>query len=250
MQPPPLPRRVALLGAGRAGHALADALRAGPAGVSVQGPLPRGAAPQEADIVLLCVPDSQISAAAEALVPGPLVGHVSGACGLQVLAPHEAFSLHPLMTLLGKGSSLQGAHAAVAGSTPRALVSAAQLARAAGMEAFELAAEDRPAYHAAASLASNLLLVLEDAAERLAASAGVPRAALVPLVQASVENWAHLGAERALTGPIARGDEATVDLQRTAVADRAPELIPLFDQLCAGARELAGAPTLAGAPGR
>ena len=58
------------------------------------------------------------------------------------------------------------------------------------MSPFEVADEDRAAYHAAASIASNFLVTLEGAAEQLAASAGVPRAALVPLVRASVENWA------------------------------------------------------------
>ena len=54
---------------------------------------------------------------------------------------------------------------------------------------------------------------------------------LVPLVRATVENWAALGPERALTGPIARGDEETVARQRDAVAERAPELLALFDAL-------------------
>ena len=76
------------------------------------------------------------------------------------------------------------------------------------MRPMRVAPEDRAAYHAAASIASNFLVTLEAAAERLAATAGVDRAALAPLVRAAVETWAELGAERALTGPIARGDEA------------------------------------------
>jgi predicted short-subunit dehydrogenase-like oxidoreductase (DUF2520 family) len=61
-------------------------------------------------------------------------------------------------------------------------------------------------------------------------------------VRATVENWAALGPERALTGPDRRGDEATVDRQRAAVADRAPDLLPLFDALADRTRALAGAP--------
>ena len=61
----------------------------------------------------------------------------------------------------------------------------------------------------------------------------------VPLVRATVENWAALGPERALTGPVARGDEATVARQRDAVAERVPELVPLFDALVEATRELA-----------
>jgi predicted short-subunit dehydrogenase-like oxidoreductase (DUF2520 family) len=61
----------------------------------------------------------------------------------------------------------------------------------------------------------------------------------VPLVRATVENWAALGPERALTGPVARGDEATVARQRAAVAERAPDLLAMFDELVAGTRSLA-----------
>ena len=104
-----------------------------------------------------------------------------------------------------------------------------------------VAPEDRAAYHAAASIASNFVVTLEAAAERLAATAGVDRAALAPLVRAAVETWAELGPERALTGPIARGDEGTVARQREAVLARTPELAPLFDALVDATRALARA---------
>ena len=99
------------------------------------------------------------------------------------------------------------------------------------MRSTRVADEDRAAYHAAASIASNFLVTLEGAAERLAATAGVDRALLAPLVRAAVENWAARGAEDALTGPIARGDEETVARQRAAVAERTPDLLPLFDAM-------------------
>ena len=65
------------------------------------------------------------------------------------------------------------------------------------------------------------------------------RAALAPLVRAAVETWAELGPERALTGPIARGDGATVARQREALLERAPDLLPLFDALADATRILA-----------
>lgn len=254
---PPLARlRCAVVGDGRLGRLLTRALRE--AGLAVEGPLGRGATAAGADVVLLCVPDGEIAAAAAALAgggeaaadraqahgSGPLVGHCAGALGLDVLVPHEAFSLHPLMTVPADGTggtaSLVGVSAAVAGSTPRAREVAAQLARRVGLVPFEVADGDRAAYHAAASIASNFLVTLEAAAERLAASAGVERGALVPLVRASVENWAALGGEQALTGPLVRGDEATVSRQRDAIADRAPDLLPLFDVLADATRALAG----------
>ena len=234
------PRRIAVVGRGRLGTAIAAALDA--AGLTVDGPLGRGAAPHDADAVLLCVPDHEIAAAAGLVPLGPLVGHCSGATGLDVLDPHEAFSLHPLMTVTGPDAPFAGAGAAIAATTPRALEAATALAAALGMRAVEIADADRAAYHAAASLASNFLVTLEAAAERLATTAGADRALLVPLVRATVENWAALGPARALTGPLVRGDESTVARQRAAVAERAPELLPMWDALVEATRDLAAVP--------
>jgi predicted short-subunit dehydrogenase-like oxidoreductase (DUF2520 family) len=236
--------RVAIVGNGRLGNALANALRA--AGVQVNGPLNRGEAPGEADAVLLCVPDGEIGAAAGAVPAGLAVGHCSGATGLDVLAGHDAFSLHPLMTVTADAAAttFAGAGAAVAGSTPAMLELARGLARRLGMRPIEIAPGDRTAYHAAASIASNFLVTLEAAAERLAATVGMEREDLVPLIGATVENWSRLGGERALTGPVARGDERTVAAQRQAIAERAPDLLALFDTMVDATRALATAGAL------
>jgi predicted short-subunit dehydrogenase-like oxidoreductase (DUF2520 family) len=226
-----------IVGCGRLGTALAAALRA--AGLKVEGPLGHGARCAGASLVLLCVPDAQIAQAAALIEPGALVGHCSGATGLDVLAPHEALSLHPLMTVTSEGASFAGAGCAIAGTTDRALAAARSLALALRMRPAVVTDEDRAAYHAAASIASNFLVTLEAAAEQLAATAGVERAALAALVRATVENWATQGPERALTGPIARGDDVTVARQRAAVTERAPELLDLFDALAAATRALA-----------
>ncbi len=243
---PRIPDRVAIVGAGRMGRALAAALAA--AGQPVEGPLRRGEpVPFEAGAVLLCVPDAEIARAAAALAvaPGRLVGHFSAATTLAALGAHEAFSLHPLMTVTAEGAGFDGATAAVAGATPRALALAEALAAALGMRPVRVADADRAAYHAAASIASNFLVTLEGVAERLARSAGLDREPLVALVQASVANWARLGAERALTGPVARGDEETVARQRAAVAERLPQELALFDALTEATRRLAAAGTVA-----
>ena len=60
--------------------------------------------------------------------------------------------------------------------------------------------------------------------------------------RATVENWAALGADRALTGPVVRGDEATIEAQRAAVVARTPELTGLFDALVETTRALAREP--------
>jgi predicted short-subunit dehydrogenase-like oxidoreductase (DUF2520 family) len=236
----PARTRLAIIGQGRVGHALSAALSR--AGIDVLGPLGRGADGGDADAVLLCVPDGEIARAAGHIAAGKLVGHCSGATGLDALTPHEAFSLHPLMTVTADGADFAGAGAAIAGSTQRALALARHLALALKLRPVQLGEEDRPAYHAAASIASNFLITLEAAAERVGATVGLQREQLVPLVRATVENWARLGPERALTGPVARGDELTVARQRAAVAGAAPELLGLFDALLSATRELAGAP--------
>jgi predicted short-subunit dehydrogenase-like oxidoreductase (DUF2520 family) len=231
---------LAIIGRGRVGTALATALSVDPdAAYAVTGPLGRGADAPGADAVLLCVPDTEIASAASVIAPGPLVGHCSGATGIDALGSHEAFSLHPLMTVAGAGTKFTDAGAAIAGSTPRALRFARGLADALGMRPVEVAEADRAAYHAAASIASNFLVTLEAAAERMAQTAGLDRELLVPLVRATVENWAARGPERSLTGPVARGDQGTVAAQRAAVAERAADLLPLFDVLVQATRALA-----------
>ncbi len=234
---PPACRRLAIVGRGRLGTALALALSGSE--YRVIGPLGRGERLALTDAALLCVPDAEIERAAAAIEPGPLVGHCSGATSLDPLQPHEAFSMHPLMTVTPSGASFDGAGAAIAGTTARARDFAADLAQALKMRPVAVADEDRVAYHAAASIASNFLITLEAAAESLAASAGVDRAMLVPLVRAAVENWAALGPIEALTGPVARGDHETVARQRDAIEERAPELIDVFDALVSATQELA-----------
>lgn len=258
---PARPRRtlesIALVGPGRVGTALAPALAG--AGMTVHGPFGRGdQLPVHAangagplDVVLLCVPDAEIPVAARAVAgAAPLVGHTSGATPLSALAAAaasgaELFGLHPLQTLTGKDDAcrLVGSGCAVAGSTPRAVGVARELAKRLGLEPFEIADEHRSAYHAAASTASNFLLTLEDAAESIARGAGMAppeaRRALLPLVRATVENWGRLGPEEALTGPVARGDEDTVAAQRAAVERSDPALLPLFEALVERTRHIA-----------
>jgi predicted short-subunit dehydrogenase-like oxidoreductase (DUF2520 family) len=235
--------RLAIVGSGRVGTAIAEALR-DHAQFELVGPLGRGADAAGCAAVLLCVPDREIAGAAAAIVPGVITGHCSGATGLEPLAAHAAFSLHPLMTVPADGADFRGGTAAIDADTNRAMEVARLIAQALEMNVVRVAPEDRVAYHAAACIASNFLLTLEAAAERIGSTAGVTREMLAPLVRATVENWVELGPERAITGPVARGDELTVAAQREAVGERAPELLTLFDALTAATRELAGVTSL------
>jgi predicted short-subunit dehydrogenase-like oxidoreductase (DUF2520 family) len=222
--------QVAIVGAGRLGTALAAALAA--SGVEVVGPLRRGERPGPGvDVVLLCVPDRAIGEVAAAIPVGPLVGHCSGATTLEPLAGHACFSLHPLMTVpAGVVTDFRDVPCAVAGHPVAEL-----LARRLGMRPIQVRDADRAAYHAAASMASNFLVVLEDAAEQVARTAGLTRADFVPLVRATVENWSRQGPD-ALTGPLARGDQETISAHRAALRDRAPALLPLYDAMVEVAR--------------
>jgi predicted short-subunit dehydrogenase-like oxidoreductase (DUF2520 family) len=236
---------VAIVGAGRLGSALARALEA--AGIAVEGPLGRGQQPH-AEVVLLCVPDAEIEAAAGYAEAARFVGHVSGATPLIALsrATGDAFGLHPLQTFAGGEGpeAFEGAGAAIAGTTPEALTVARELAERLGMAPIEISDAERAAYHAAASVASNFLVTLQAAAEQLAAGAGIApadaRALLAPLVRSTVDNWAARGPQAALTGPVARGDDATVARQREAVERHAPQLLDLFDELVVQTAVVAG----------
>jgi predicted short-subunit dehydrogenase-like oxidoreductase (DUF2520 family) len=242
--------QIAIVGRGRLGTTIAAALRE--AGHQVEGPAGRGERPP-GEVLLLCVPDAEIPGAAATVARAvPLVGHTSGVTPLGALDPAGAdatFGLHPLQTFpaaLEEGALARfaGVGCAVAGSKPPALETATQLARSLGMHPFAIDDQGRAAYHAAASVASNFLVTLQAAAERIASGAGLEPAAarelLAPLVRSTVEGWASLGPERAVTGPVARGDRATVEAQREAVADTAPELLALFDQLVERTEALAG----------
>lgn len=234
----PLPT-VAIVGGGRLGSVLIEALRA--AGCSSSGPHPRGYAGKSADgIVLLCVPDASIAAAAALIGPGPLVGHCSGAAGLSAIAPHRGFSMHPVMTFTVRTSPavLAGTAAAIAGTDASALETARGLALRLGMRPFTIAESDRTAYHAASAMAANFLVTLESAAGTLLRTTGVDPTVLLPLARAALENWGEQGAA-ALTGPVARGDHAIVDSHRRAIAVRTPDLLPMFDALVVATRHLA-----------
>lgn len=233
-----VPQSIAVVGGGRLGTALARALRAG--GVQVAGPLGRDAAIGTPDAVVLCVPDDQIALVAAAYAGVvPLIGHTSGATALHTIdAPGSAlFGLHPLQTFIGddEPARFNGVSCAIGGTTQAALDIARRLAGVLHMNPFEILDDNRPAYHAAACVASNFLITLQDAAEQIARGAAIdaPTAheMLVPLVQAAVQNWAAHGPRAALTGPVSRGDHATVARQRAAIGRVAPELLALFDVL-------------------
>jgi predicted short-subunit dehydrogenase-like oxidoreductase (DUF2520 family) len=233
-----------VVGDGRVGGSLARAAEL--AGIDVR--LPGRDEPLDgAGAILLCVPDDAITEVCERIAASsPLVGHVSGASTLDVLASARdrgasTFSLHPLQTFADGETAVSGTPAAIAGSDEEATAFARSLAETLGMRPFEVPEESRAAYHAAAAMASNLLVALEESAAELVERLGIENARelLAPLVLRTAANWAERG-PAALTGPIARGDRATVERHRAALAETAPELLPAYDALAARAEAVAG----------
>jgi predicted short-subunit dehydrogenase-like oxidoreductase (DUF2520 family) len=230
---------LALVGPGRAGTTLTLALlELGWEAIAVAGRAPDAPSTQAAaacvgarttlvsdagrgaTLVIVATPDRAISAAACAvgpsLEPGALVLHLAGSVGLDAFAALlelrpdvRVGALHPLQSFPSATMGVErvrSAWAAVAGDAQTE-----ELARALGMRPFALPDAERPLYHAAAVVASNHLVALLGQVERLAASAGVPFEAFGPLVRSSVANAFGVGPARALTGPVSRGDLATVE---------------------------------------
>ena len=233
---------VRVVGAGRAGRSFAkaiddlvdwDVIDMRGRGVAIDD------AAADVDLVLIATPDTVVADVAAAIRPGrAVVAHVAGSLGLDVLAPHDRrAALHPLMSLpdaeIG-AERLTGGWFAVAGDP---LV--ADLATALGGRTFEIADDDRALYHAAAAVASNHLVALLGHAQRLGASVGVPADALLALALGSAESAVALGPAAALTGPAARGDEATLVAHRDAIGRRAPRELAAYEAMLAEARRLA-----------
>jgi predicted short-subunit dehydrogenase-like oxidoreductase (DUF2520 family) len=219
---------VRVVGTGRAGTAIAA--RLAERGVDVQS---GRETTDDAELVLVAVPDSVIAQVAQRVPIGPWVAHVSGATSLSALAPHERrFCVHPLQTLtLERGpEQLDGAWAAITFETDDARRVAEWLASTLGLRPFPLADADKPLYHAGAAIASNFLVTLYRAAARLLEESDIPPEALVPLMQRTIENGF------ALTGPIARGDWSTVEAHLRALEERAPDLVPLYRALAEATR--------------
>jgi predicted short-subunit dehydrogenase-like oxidoreductase (DUF2520 family) len=237
---------VRIVGPGRAGGAMALALAA--VGWEVEPPARRGddlaTAAIGVDLLVIATPDAAVADVAAQVTPAPgtVVAHLAGSLGLDVLEPHQhRASIHPLVSIpradLGARRLRDGAWFGVASSGPGASRLVEQVIHQLNARAVEVADEHRAAYHAAACIASNHLVALLAQAERVAATAGVPLEALLDLVRGTVDNVEAMGTGAALTGPVARGDEATV-ARHLAALD--PSERPGYEAMAAEARRVAG----------
>lgn len=262
----PTPRTF-IVGAGPVATALAGALRLG--GVPVLGLWARNpasartagtvagvasfsAAPPdlllESDAIIVAVRDDAIAEVASTLVGTGLVGarhvllHCSGAVAASDVfagvrgALAGVATMHPLRALNDGRSAMRAIAGTVFGIEGDAagLACARALVQAMAGRPLALEGEQMAAYHAAAAMASNFVVALLDGASSLLASAGVSAedaaAALVPLARGAIDNVADRGTAAGLTGPIRRGDRATVERHLGALAP-SPELAALYRAL-------------------
>jgi predicted short-subunit dehydrogenase-like oxidoreductase (DUF2520 family) len=205
--------------------------------------LPVDAVAARAQLLLLAVPDDDLAglvnglASAGVVREGTLVAHTSGAHGIGVLAQLTdsgalPMALHPAMTFTG--TDLERLGTACFGVT-----TVEELRPAAEALVIEMGAEPvwvqeslRPLYHVGLAFGANNLVTLVAQACDLLAQAGVenPQQMLGPLLGAALDNSLRRG-DRALTGPVARGDAGTVAAHLTALAQAAPDAVPAYVEL-------------------
>jgi predicted short-subunit dehydrogenase-like oxidoreductase (DUF2520 family) len=169
------------------------------------------------DLLLLAVPDDALAGvvaglkATNALNPGQVVAHTSGAHGLAVLRDVNGMALHPAMTFTGTDADLERLPGIAWGVTTRDRAFATRLVADLGGVPEWIAEEARPLYHAALAHGANHLVTLVNEAADLLRAAGVdrPERVLSPLLHAALDNALRLG-DAALTGPVSRGDAGTV----------------------------------------
>lgn len=235
---------IAIVGGGRMGRGLAAALAEAGERVALWSRREATGAVEEAvsgaGTVILAVPDDAIPVVAERLAASGAIGrdqvvlHLSGLRGRPALVALERSgaalgSLHPLQTISDPATAAvrwRGAFAAVEGDD-RAIAEAERVAGLLGLQPFRIGAAGKAAYHAGAVMVGNYVVALAGAAARLGVAAGIPEELAgrlyLPLLLGAVENLQRQSPAEALTGPVRRGDLATVRAHLAALSgdDRA-----------------------------
>jgi predicted short-subunit dehydrogenase-like oxidoreductase (DUF2520 family) len=235
---------VFVFGAGKAGAALARALRAARVKTTLRSArkgLPRSI---DADVVILAVRDRDLASSARAMrdagiVPKRSVAlHVAGVLGPEALAPLRGAcagvaQMHPMISFASPrwAPTLTRGNVHVQGD-PRAVSRARTLARLLGMTPRTVTGLDAVAYHAAAGLVANGAAALAAVGAELLVRAGVARAVapamLGPLLRSVAENVERLGFPEALTGPVRRGDATGLERHLATLSAKLPEAVPLY----------------------
>jgi predicted short-subunit dehydrogenase-like oxidoreductase (DUF2520 family) len=245
--------KVAVIGAGKVGSALAILLNA--RGYTISGVASKSfasaqglagrvraqafarpeEAAQQADLVFITTPDREISNVSRQIAerggvgPGTMVAHTSGAHSSDDLAGVRekgglAVSIHPLQSFADVEAAMvniPGSYFALEGDR-EAMPLAEQVVSHLKGRAFYIEARDKALYHAAACIASNYLVSLMHLSTGLYEKFGLSREeafqALLPLIQGTLNNIGKVGPVQALTGPVARGDLGTIEGHLPALA--------------------------------
>jgi predicted short-subunit dehydrogenase-like oxidoreductase (DUF2520 family) len=259
-------KSVFIFGAGKVGRALARAIRAAkgaPLQVTLH-PARRGLPkrPVDADLLILAVRDRDLGSLSKSLADAKLVSkrtacvHAAGAATAEAIAPLRAASagvaqMHPMISFASTRvfPTLARGHVHVKGDGV-AEQRARALAKLLGMTPRTFAKLDTVGYHAAAGLVANGAAALAAVGAELLAVSGVPAEVapkmLGPLLRSVAENVEALGFPDALTGPVRRGDPASVEKHLGVLRERLPRAIPLY--LASVAAQLPLARAIAEAP--
>ncbi|HEV3151332.1 MAG TPA: Rossmann-like and DUF2520 domain-containing protein [Acidobacteriaceae bacterium] len=228
-------RSVAVIGLGNWGSSLAAALEATGLLVERVHARRRGMrAKLDAQVLWLCVPDAAIENTADWIVAqrGDLSGHVlvhsSGALDRSVLAVAEQAgartgSVHPMMSFpTRRVVALKGTHFGIEAGDAATRKRLFALIRRLGGRPFAIESSGKAMYHAGAMFGSPLLVATLAAGVRAMREAGIKEeealALLGPMAAATVANVQRQGLARSFSGPLARGDAATVTLHREALS--------------------------------
>ncbi|WP_374524854.1 Rossmann-like and DUF2520 domain-containing protein [Sphingopyxis sp.] len=255
-------RQVGIIGSGRVAQALVLGLaphsgapvllwgrspdRAGAAAARVRAIAAHGLAPvaKDCDLIAIAVSDDAVATVAAELAEAvskncaAFAFHVSGRSGASLLGPLQTAgmltgAIHPAMTFTGDPQAevrrMTEARFAVTGSSPAAEERARQVVALLGGIAVHISEGGRPLYHAALCHASNHLVTLLAGASHALRNAGVddPAALIAPLVRAALENSLDRGFA-ALSGPLLRGDDHTIEGHLEALAAACPDLLPAY----------------------
>jgi predicted short-subunit dehydrogenase-like oxidoreductase (DUF2520 family) len=216
-------------------------------------PVPDMAALRPAQVWMLAVGDDQIGPVGSALaqrglLDGAVVFHCSGArssAELHDVGAAFKASVHPVRSFADPAavaSSFAGTFCGIEGQ-PEALAVLGPAFEAIGARLVPIDAAAKTVYHAASVFASNYLVTVLDAALRAYEAAGiapdVARELARPLASETLANALRMGPEGALSGPIARGDEATVARQQAAVGAWDAPTGALYEALADATRDLA-----------
>jgi predicted short-subunit dehydrogenase-like oxidoreductase (DUF2520 family) len=201
----------------------------------------------KADTILITVPDDAIFAvcneiASTDLTRGKFVFHMSGAGGLDLLEAAKKVgaitaSIHPLQSFSSVDNAIQNIPGSFFGITAdkKAEKQAEKIVRDLTGIPILISPDQKPLYHAAASIASNYLVSLFNVVESIYETIGISkknaRKAFLPLIYGTLKNIEMSGSTSALTGPIARGDAGTIRKHIASIKEAKPEYLPLYSDL-------------------